>query len=71
MKPVGMTCCVCMERDTTDDGTPILSSSATITININNVNEQPVVLDYTFSINENAVNGLVVGTVSASCTDEG
>lgn len=48
----------------TDNGTPILSSSASVTVN--DLNTPPVINPQTFSINENAANGTVVGTVVAS-----
>ena len=51
-----------------------LSTSATITVNINDINENPgntapVVEDQTFSIDENSSNGTGVGSVSASDAD--
>jgi VCBS repeat-containing protein len=55
----------------TDDGTPVLSGTATITVNLNNVNDAPVVNDQSFSVNENSSNGTVVGTVAASDEDTG
>ncbi len=55
----------------TDNGTPVKSGSATITVNLNNVNEAPVVTSATFSLNENSANGTAVGTVSASDPDAG
>ena len=42
-----------------------------MTINLNNLNEAPVVNDQSFSVNENAANGTVVGTVVASDPDAG
>ncbi len=47
------------------------SSSATITINLQDVNENPVIDDQGFEINENLSNGSVVGTVIASDPDQG
>ena len=55
----------------TDAGTPGLTDTATVTINLNNLNETPVVNDQSFPVNENAVNGMVVGTVAASDPDAG
>ncbi len=55
----------------TDNGAPPLSGSNTITINLNDVNEAPVVSAATFSVDENSANGTVVGTVSASDPDAG
>jgi uncharacterized protein YqfB (UPF0267 family) len=49
----------------TDDGTGTLSGTATITINLSDVNEQPVMTDQSFSISENTGNGISVGTVTA------
>jgi len=55
----------------TDNGTPVKSGSATVTVNVNNVNEAPVVAPATFSINENSASGATVGTVTASDPDAG
>jgi hypothetical protein len=55
----------------TDNGTPALQGQATITITITNVNESPTVTPATFSVAENAANGAIVGTVSASDPDAG
>ena len=49
-----------------DGGTPALSSAATITINITDINESPVISDQTFSLAEDAAKGAIVGTVAAS-----
>jgi c-di-GMP-binding flagellar brake protein YcgR len=46
-----------------------LSNSATITINLIDKNEAPIINDHTFSIKESSTNGAVVGTVSASDPD--
>lgn len=54
-----------------DNGTGNLSSQATVTVNIVNVNEPPVITNQTFSVSENSINGTVVGTVSASDPDAG
>ncbi|MDZ4688529.1 MAG: cadherin domain-containing protein, partial [Planctomycetaceae bacterium] len=49
----------------TDNGTPALSSSATVTINITNLNEAPTFLaPTTFTIAENRSIGYVVGDVN-------
>src|SRR5262249_13471178 len=40
--------------------------SRTFTITVDPVNDAPVVNDATFAVNENAANGSVIGTVSAS-----
>jgi hypothetical protein len=55
----------------TDNGSPALSGTATVTINLTNVNEAPVVTAATFSLAENSANGTAVGTVSASDPDVG
>jgi len=44
-------------------------ASATVTVNLNNVNEAPSVADQDFSLDENAPNGTLVGTVQASDPD--
>jgi len=55
----------------TDDGSPALSGTATVTINLNDVNEAPVVSPATFTIPENSSNGTAVGTVTFSDPDAG
>lgn len=60
-----------LEVDVTDDGVPNLTSSATITINLVNVNEAPVIQPtYAFSIPENSANTTPVGTVAGSDVDD-
>lgn len=54
-----------------DNGSPSLNSTATVTISLLNVNEAPTISGQTFSINENSANGTVVGIVSASDPDAG
>ncbi|MBK7031131.1 MAG: cadherin domain-containing protein [Bacteroidales bacterium] len=54
-----------------DNGNSSLSSQATVTINLININEPPVITNQSFSINENSVNGASVGTVVASDPDAG
>ncbi len=46
------------------------SSSATITINVTDVNENPVINDQGFLLNENSPVGTVVGTIAASDPDQ-
>jgi hypothetical protein len=46
-----------------------LTSSATVTVNITNVNEAPSIAAQSFSINENTANTTTVGTVVASDPD--
>ncbi len=55
----------------TDNASSPLSASNTVTINLTNVNEAPVVAAQTFSVAENSANGTVVGTVAASDPDAG
>jgi hypothetical protein len=55
----------------TDNGTGNLWSQATITVNILNVNEPPVISSQAYSISQNLPNGSLVGTVSASDPDQG
>ena len=55
----------------TDDGTPPLSGSATVTINLTNVNEPPVVTPATLSVLEHSPASTVVGTASATDPDAG
>jgi len=54
-----------------DNGTGTLSSQATVTVNLNNVNEPPTISNQTFAINENSANGTTVGTVAAADPDAG
>lgn len=55
----------------TDNGSPALSSTAVVTINLTDVNEQPVIAPQQFIVEENANAGTVVGTVVASDPDAG
>ncbi len=55
----------------TDNGVPALSSTATIRVNVLNVNEAPTVTAATFSLAENTANGTTVGTVAAADPDAG
>ena len=54
----------------TDGGTPGLSDTALITIDVNDVNEAPEVADQSFGLDENLAAGTVVGTVAASDPDD-
>ncbi len=54
----------------TDDGSPNLSDTATVTINVTDVNDPPVLGDYTFSVSEDAANDAVVGVVEGSDEDD-
>src|SRR5207237_1203332 len=53
----------------TDNGTPVLSDTAVITINLTNVNESPVVDDQAFTAAENSADGTRVGTIGARSVD--
>jgi len=53
----------------TDNGTPSLSDSATVTIGVSNVDEVPVIDDATFAVDENAANGAAVGSVPVAVPD--
>jgi hypothetical protein len=55
----------------TDNGAGNLWSQATITINILNINEPPVISNQAFSVAQNLPNGTLVGTVQASDPDQG
>ncbi|MDF1840828.1 MAG: cadherin domain-containing protein [Rubripirellula sp.] len=46
-----------------------LNATATITINVNDLNEAPTVEDQVFSVAENVPSGTVVGTIEATDTD--
>lgn len=48
-----------------------LTDTASVTINLNDVNETPTANDGAFAISENAANGTSVGTVSANDPDSG
>ncbi len=54
-----------------DNGVGNLSSQATITVSLTDINEAPVLTDQSFSVNENSVNGTQVGTVLATDPDAG
>ena len=55
----------------TDNGSPALSGTATVTVNLTNVNEAPVVTPATFAVAENSANGTAVGTVTVTDPDAG
>jgi methionine-rich copper-binding protein CopC len=52
-----------------DGGTTSLTDNATVTINLNDLNETPTVNDVGFTVSENAVNGTLVGTVVGTDPD--
>jgi hypothetical protein len=54
-----------------DNGQGMLNSQCTITIDLSNVNEAPIILNQSFNVNENSSNGTVVGIVLASDPDIG
>jgi uncharacterized repeat protein (TIGR01451 family) len=53
----------------TDTGS--LTDTATITVNINDVNEAPTVHNQSFNVDENSINGTPVDTVTANDPDDG
>lgn len=53
----------------TDGGTPTGSDTSTVTINITDVNEAPVVTGGTFSLPENSANTTAVGTATGTDVD--
>ncbi|MBI1348007.1 hypothetical protein GC163_17175 [bacterium] len=55
----------------TDDATMPLSKKANITVNLTNLNEEPVIADQTLSIAENSALGAIVGNVIATDPDAG
>ncbi|HLO90422.1 MAG: cadherin domain-containing protein [Chloroflexota bacterium] len=54
-----------------DNGTPVLSSSCIVTVNIIATNLPPVVQNQQFIIAENASSGTVVGNISATDPNQG
>lgn len=62
---------VSLQITATDSANPGLSGSGTVTVNLRDLNEAPLVTNQTFSINENAPNGAIVGTLIASEPDRG
>lgn len=56
----------------TDNGSPVMWSEATVTINVTgSSNQPPVIQAQSFNINENSANGTLVGTVIASDPNAG
>jgi VCBS repeat-containing protein len=56
----------------TDSGSPALAASATVTVNLNDVNESPSITSpAVFDVDENSAIGTLVGRVSASDPDAG
>jgi len=54
-----------------DNGSPVLSGTAAVTINLADISEPPVVNPATFTVAENSPNGTVVGTVTFTDSDAG
>ncbi|KAF0202001.1 MAG: outer membrane adhesin-like [Bacteroidetes bacterium] len=54
-----------------DNGSGNLTASATITINLVDVNESPVMSNKSFQLNENSPAGAIVGTMTATDPDQG
>jgi hypothetical protein len=54
-----------------DDGSPSLTSAATVTVNLNDINDAPTIEDALFTISEDAAAGTVVGSVTAGDADDG
>ena len=52
-----------------DGGTPALTDTATITVNVNDVNEAPTLEDVTLQIAENSVDGASVGDIMGQDPD--
>lgn len=52
-----------------DDGTGNLTDTATVTVNLNDINDAPVASDATFSLDEDAGNGMAIGTAPANDVD--
>ncbi len=55
----------------TDNGIGSLWSQATVTVNIQNVNENPLISNQSFTASQNASNGTLIGTIVASDPDQG
>ena len=54
-----------------DNGPGNLTDQATVTVNLNDMNEDPNVENQTFTVDENSTNGTTVGTVIATDPDIG
>lgn len=54
-----------------DNGTVSLSSQANISIELIDINESPIIQNQSFSVEENASNGTIVGTIVGSDPDIG
>jgi hypothetical protein len=60
-----------LDVQVTDDGAPNLSNTATMTINLNDLNEAPTANDATVAIDENSADGTPVHTVVTFDPDAG
>jgi hypothetical protein len=62
-----------MSGQVTDNGNPALTQTGQLTINVSDVNEEPVFAGtpFTFTVDENSSNGSVVGTIHATDPDNG
>ena len=56
--------------EVTDDGTPVLSDTAIVTIDVGDVNEKPKVNNQTFNLDEDDDESIIVGTVVATDPDD-
>ncbi|MGV8964415.1 MAG: cadherin domain-containing protein, partial [Candidatus Saccharimonadaceae bacterium] len=54
----------------TDNGTGNLWAQSTISVNLININENPLISNQAFSVVQNSTNGTIVGTVAASDPDQ-
>lgn len=57
--------------EATDDGSPAEKGSATVTVNLTNVNEAPQVSDASFSVDEFSSNGTSIGSLPFTDPDAG
>ena len=57
--------------EVTDDGTPVMNDTATVTINVTDDNDPPTINPQTFMLAENSPNATSVGTVVANDPDSG
>lgn len=55
----------------TDNGVPALAGSNTITVQLRNIDETPIVGSASFNLDENSANGTLVGTVTYTNQDAG
>ncbi|MBI1348011.1 tandem-95 repeat protein [bacterium] len=60
-----------LEVTVTDDGLPSQFATATVTVQVTDVNETPIVSSQTIQLAENAITGTIVGTVAAVDPDGG